>query len=863
MAIPITCGECQSPYSVAENLIGKSIKCKQCGAMIAVAAPAAPAAKAVPAARAIQPAKAVQAAKPAAVALDDEDDDRPAKPIRKARRDADDEDDDAPRSKKGKADEKKKSPLVMVMVGLGALVLLGGATIGGLFAAGILGKEEAVVANSSVTPNQPTMPMPPGPISNGPNAVDPGSPPIVPGSTPSGPISTPKSVDTPKPLEVARTGMTRDDLIGGRMSKSTIAKVAQATILIEGEGHNGEQWSGSGWFGVSPGLVFTNAHVLNMTAPDSKPPAKLTFHLYKQDKSSGARFQYDRTIPNARIKVLGVDRHNDLAVLSVTNEPDLPTPLQVRASSELETLQKITVFGFPLSYNVASVGNLKNIKDMEMSARPTSVTTLRKDTLGRPQYVQYEGSSDPGNSGGPIVDNEGYVVSIVVLGIVGSEGISSALSYGVPTEVVFGLTAGRIDAFEFDTAYRKDGKICVPVITKCLDPMKKLNKVGIGFWVGDNKGDIRAPGTAKTEKLPGDMDHLYVDLKYDPETKKAVGEILLPELSPGRSYWAQGFYTNALLPAGYWTPGAIIELNGPPVDRVPTDLIAKFPVGTTRPIELTNSNAIREYEEGEGKTKDERVKISTTIKMTEHVGKGTPATGAAATLGFKYQSLDLKAQRGNRDLKVLPPKILELFNQSVTKVLAQASVNQSGTIMNYATDTRALPNPILQSFMKSMSDQALESLAVCSIPMPNKKVNPLEKWESKRTNRIFLSTSELNADELLGGATPAAGAPPAKSTKIRELKYEEKLTYTYVGTRQRLGTNEAVVRIDGVVTPAAGSREQASGYLKGYANVDLDNGAVVYAEIESEFEVDSSAKGIRKKVSGISNYKLTRGSSVK
>ena len=858
MAINIKCGECQLPYSVAENLLGKSIKCKGCGATILVSAPAAPvAARAVPAKAA--PAKP-QVAKPV---MDDEDDDRPTRSRRKSRED--DDEDDAPRGRRGKDEPKKKSSLPLVLGGLFGLVLLAGAAVGGLYAAGMIGKPEPEVTSN---PSPAPKPSDDGtdtkipPVTQPVTPVDPGTT-VRPIDLPVGPVGTPTLPIGPKPKTVVASGMTREQLMRGDMDEATTEMVARATVLFEGEGTNGERWTGSGWFGFEPGLVITNAHVLSMKAPDSKPPAKLTINMYRPDPNNKARVSHYRTIPHSRIQILGVDRHNDLAVLRISNEADLPTPLKIRPSAELRPRQGLTTFGFPLGYDVASATNVKNIRDVEMSVRPTAVTSFRFDDLGRPKLVQTEGGQNQGNSGGPIVDAEGYVCAVVVRGIY--QGTArTALSMSVPTEYIFGLLAGRLDEVEFDTAYKKDGMIRIPIVAKCLDPMKRLQSVSLDYWVGDATGTTRTPGLKKPDPAPSDTAHQTIALKYDSAKSVATGEIVLPELIPGRAYWSQGSYTNALVSSGYYAPGYRIDLNGSPVDRTPADLFAKYQNGTVRPLELAQSSDLNEYYEGEGETKEERVKVVTAVKMKEGVGAGVPSAGSAATLGFQYQSLDIKAQRGAQELQAYPKKVLEILNLAVAKVEARASVNAAGEIIATETNVRGVPNPMLQEYMKALSNEVLETLKVCSIPLPNRKVEALEKWESKRPYRLFMPAN-VTVEDLGGGAPPAPGGAPGTPKKVeyREFKFEQKLTYTYMGTRERLGTTEAVIRIDGVVTPAAGSRELASGYVKGYANVELATGTVVMADLDSEFEIDSSTKGQKKKVSGISTYKLTRGSSVK
>ena len=70
-----------------------------------------------------------------------------------------------------------------------------------------------------------------------------------------------------------------------------------------------------------------------------------------------------------------------------------------------------------------------------------------------------------------------------------------------------------------------------------------------------------------------------------------------------------------------------------------------------------------------------------------------------------------------------------------------------------------------------------------------------------------------------------------------------------------------MVLIEGKVSQAPGAKETAAGAMKGMALVDLDSGAVVECDQENEIELDTSGEGVKKKVSGISKYHLSRGAS--
>jgi S1-C subfamily serine protease len=884
MAISVTCPGCQAVYPVPENLAGSTIRCKTCSEMMTVPAAAPPvAARPVPAAPiAAKPLPA----KPVAAKVTPADDDEP-RPAPRARRfrDEDEDDYDAPRRRPFReADEPKKKSKVAVILGggLGLAVGVGVAVaVAGALGGGDKSDEPVRVAQGApaeFTPpavtNPPANVSTPRPKADAADATDttavevPKVRRIVPAPlAPITPVAQPQTGPFTKP------GISQERLMSGVMDRVTSERVARATVLIEGEGHDGKRWTGSGWFGLEPNLIFTNAHVLDMKTPDARPPEKLTIHLYKPDESSAARVTLDRTVPHQRIKILAVDRTNDLAVLQIVNEKDLPLPLKVRPSTGLQTRQGVTVYGFPLTGTLARISDLSKDQQPEMSVRPSTVTSLRTDDTGRPKYVQVEGGVNSGNSGGPIVDAEGNVVAVVVAGVL-DRGRQTQLGLAVPTEYVVGLLAGRMDDVEFDQAYRKGGRVHIPVTAHCLDPLERLQKVGISYWVGDPSKRPRPHGEKQPKPLPSDTEHKFAELKYNPATKTATGELVLPELPAGRAYWTQAFYVNALQPSGFWMPGLPVKLSGPPVDRVPTDLIVKLRPGSVRPVQLSHTRDITEYDEGEQERKNEREMLKMTYKLSEKVLPGNPKTGTAAALQFKFQTFDAKSQTGNADEDALPKRILAGINASLPQLGATAQVNARGEISRTQSQTFAVTNKALAPALQGLSDRAMNALQAASIPLPNKKVSPMEKWESKKIGRLY----QVKLNDAGGGKEPTQARPgrpgmrprPGPGTRpgprarvARELKYEQRITYTYLGMRQRQGSNEAVVRIEGVVGPAPGSSAAASGQIKGYATIECATGTVVFAEIESDFEVDSSSEGLRKKVSGVSKYTLTRGSSAK
>ncbi len=864
MAIEMTCPGCDTVYPVSDELIGKTIRCKKCGEMMSVTA----AGVAKPTAGKPTVAKAI-----------------PAKPARATARVNDDEfDDSTSRNRSGREQPvKKKSPLPLIAGGLLGLLLLGGGGMAALVIFGQLDRKADTTAENPVALNNQPSPNGAGPIvgdgttvsapikqtgndakaltdtdkttpaetpePDGPKDDNGKKPALLP--TPLQPLKTP---DGDKPAVKAPPGNrnTPDQL--------ALTRAKTAAVFIECETASVKA-SGSGWFGMEDNLVFTNAHVLSMKNPGSQKPKKLTIYINPGTNQ-------ERIIPHARIEILAVDREADLAVLKITNETNLPIPLKIRPSRELNDLEPLVVIGYPGGRLMSRMNN--STRAPQATVNTTSFSTNRINDDGELYSVQIRGGAGPGNSGGPIIDYDGNVVAVLVRGPSNAV-FAASVCYGVPTEYVSGLMAGRVSEIEYGQAYRKGGKIRIPVSATVLDPFQRMKEVGIGVWVGDPSTKKRAPGAERTGVEPADSDFQEVKLeyKYTKDKQVATGEIVYPDQQSGRAYWAQPYYSNGIVPK-YWMPGGNVKLSGPPVDLDEVDLLVRYKRGSKRAVTLTTSSDLDEFEVGEGAEKNERVLLETEITATESV-LASPESASVALLQVNYDKLNLKATAGDdkEDIlaRLLPKPQREALAQSIKLVQGFGFVKANGEIYKTRSDLRGAPQ--YAALFSKFSNDAMEALQNASIPLPNGKVKPQQKWTG--TDKIVRFAIGYAAEEPKGANTPPPAdeggipgtGPGRKIRKVNEYKYVEQLTYTYLGTRTRIGQKEAVIRIEGVIKPAPGSSVAggANGLLKGYAYIDLDTGTVLESELHREFEMDSSSDGVKKMVSGVNNYKVTRGSA--
>jgi serine protease Do len=135
--------------------------------------------------------------------------------------------------------------------------------------------------------------------------------------------------------------------------------------------------SGTGFFVTNKGHVLTNAHVVEECA-------SIRVTTDERDSSQGV--------------VLAQDIINDLAVVETTLKPTKVAAL--RPSIRLG--ESVAAFGYPLTDVLSISGNFT-------SGNVTALAGLKDDS----RYLQISAPVQPGNSGGPLFDQNGNVVGVV------------------------------------------------------------------------------------------------------------------------------------------------------------------------------------------------------------------------------------------------------------------------------------------------------------------------------------------------------------------------------------------------------------------------------------------------------------------
>lgn len=611
----------------------------------------------------------------------------------------------------------------------------------------------------------------------------------------------------------------------------TLAKMKAATVFLEITDARGVVTTGTGWFGLQPNWLFTNAHVLGMLKPGSQPAAKITAFVHSG--VTGKQVE----LPHAKLRVLAVDRDMDLALIEVLNPPvPMPTPLPVRPSANLNELHRLVVLGFPGGRRIAEKTRRTDPPAVSVSA--TSVAGLRRDSFDNLFAVQLSGGVLHGGSGSPVCDFDGNVVGVAVRVDLDYSGRLTGIGYAVPTEYVTGLVAGRAAGVTGGQGYVSGGKVAVPVTVPCHDPFKKLTAVGVVAWVGDADAAPRPPGATRPTPAPSDSDDTEVSLNYDATAQAATGDVTFPPLPSGRAYWVQPWFANDRVPRQYLA-AVKLDAGGVPVRREAITLAVKYPAESKRTVSLTRVVELTDDDGSESAGWPAVLKYETTFGATERLSKSADGAAHPFARSWALESASTKRDR-NGFPEPAPPALTAVIRKGLPGSGGSASQSAFGELLVLkAEPATAEISPFASVFLNGVQS--------VSIPLPNKSVPPLTTWQFLRDVKWSVPTEGFDEGVPL--------APPVSDTTLHET-----VTYTYLGLRERDGAKQAVVSVAGTVAPPRGVPVAVSGSLWGEVTLDPDTGEVLAATVKRSFDLGFGPTQ-KRRWSGTEELTFRRGSA--
>ncbi len=265
-----------------------------------------------------------------------------------------------------------------------------------------------------------------------------------------------------------------------------LRKIKEATVFVKVT-YGPLGGSGSGFVvhdGKDFGLIVTNEHVVvpGDRVRDRLPPG--TKGVVEVVFNSGLPGEW-----SARAEILHVNKDDDLALLKVKAVKPIPAPISLTGADKLPETTPVYVCGFPFGEDLAE-GN----KNPEISIGPASVSSNRLDENGQLATVQLNGALNPGNSGGPVVTQDGKLVGVAVRTVTGA-----GIGFAVPPEKV--RRAVNDVHFSAPTAQWLPGAPKrMRLESRFVDVSGQLKKVNAHVAPAPNAW--RAPGSHDLEKDP-------------------------------------------------------------------------------------------------------------------------------------------------------------------------------------------------------------------------------------------------------------------------------------------------------------------------------------------------------------------------
>jgi len=276
--------------------------------------------------------------------------------------------------------------------------------------------------------------------------------------------------------------------------------------------------TGSG-FVISPyGYVITNDHVVSDTEPiritkiKGFQEAKFTFKTSRIDVCFQAEAAAVHGLASAcsAASVVASDPALDLAVLFI-NGSNLPY-IALGDSDVVTTGLQVDALGYPLGRDV-EVGKAASVSTVapDVSTTRGTVSALRANDAGERRFLQVTNSVHPGNSGGPLLNRDGFAVGVIRMRLTRAADIAFAIPIN--------------DVKDFLESHGLDHAMQVRRLR--LGPVQNLEAKGVALRLPETLVDA-SPFHSHVETVAGGVDIvLRIDRVRSPWTPRQLEETLI------------------------------------------------------------------------------------------------------------------------------------------------------------------------------------------------------------------------------------------------------------------------------------------------------------------------------------------------
>ena len=299
-----------------------------------------------------------------------------------------------------------------------------------------------------------------------------------------------------------------------RVIANVHVELEDAGVRREFDRERVEVQSGSGFVISSFGYILTNHHVItpeDRTVSSGLMKRKATFTQPRIEVCFPAG---GGTGACSQASVYASDPALDLAVLYIT-VPNLAY-LALGDSDVITGGETVEALGYPYGRRVEVGLDLAapvETHDVvpEITTTPGAISATRSDDAGDRRFLQMTNTVNPGNSGGPLVDHDGFAVGVVTMKLREATGIGFAIPVN---QVKDFLDLHGIDAQ-------------MPTRRLRLGPVQALEAKGMAVRLPETLGDV-SPFRARVETdEKSDAVALRIDRVWSPLNSKQILQALL------------------------------------------------------------------------------------------------------------------------------------------------------------------------------------------------------------------------------------------------------------------------------------------------------------------------------------------------
>jgi S1-C subfamily serine protease len=339
---------------------------------------------------------------------------------------------------------------------------------------------------------------------------------IEPAATPGAATST---VTATSAIENTDSAPTAPPAIDG---PEIVRRLKESTVYLKNVVGGKTLASGTGFVIEVRGdtvMLATNRHV---AVPDlSEVPARLipkgSIVGIEAVFRSGQGPQSEQALPAQIIAADTSDAFStDLAFLIVKGVKRPPSPVNVFVKSDTTEGMAYTGAGFPLGGMLGKITESKGNPSVTITGG--RIAALRRDDQGQVALFQVDGSLQPGNSGGPIVEEKtGKFVGVAVAKV----GAVDTIGFVVPADEVRRALGGRVGSIDGTRLEGAQGTAELQVRAEVVDPRGLVKSVMVHIAPA-SAGTISPNSDGSWPPLPNTKG---VELQRDPKTPFATGRV--------------------------------------------------------------------------------------------------------------------------------------------------------------------------------------------------------------------------------------------------------------------------------------------------------------------------------------------------